>query len=93
MKAVPLHRYRQEFEDGSIIDIVIWRVPKPVPPSGHRYKYRLFYGRRGMRIVGYDNERGKGDHRHVGEQEEPYRFESPEQLIEDFLADVQRHRK
>ncbi|CAO3426468.1 hypothetical protein [Azospirillum endophyticum] len=39
-------------------------------------------------MVGYDNERGKGDHRHYGLREEPYRFTSPEKLITDFLADV-----
>ena len=50
MKAVLLRRHRQEFEDGTIIDIVLWRVPKPVPPCGHRYKYRLFYGHAGTRI-------------------------------------------
>lgn len=44
--------------------MVIWRVPSPVPPSAHRLKYSLFYGRPGVRAVGYDNERGKGDHRH-----------------------------
>lgn len=93
MKAVLLRRHRQEFEDGTIIDIVLWRLPKPVPPCGHRYKYRLFYGRAGTRIVGYDNERGKGDHRHLGGREEPYRFESPERLIDDFFADVERSRK
>jgi len=93
MKAALLRRHREEFEDGAIIDIVLWRVPKAVPPCKHRYKYRLFYGRAGTRIVGYDNERGKGDHRHVRGHEEPYRFESPERLIDDFFSDVERSRK
>ena len=43
----------------------------------------------GQRVVGYDNERGKGDHKHLGEREEPYRFVSPTQLMADFMADVQ----
>jgi hypothetical protein len=43
--------------------------------------------------VGYDNERGKGDHRHIREREMPYRFESPEKLIADFLADVEEAQK
>ncbi len=55
-------------------------------------KYSLFYGVPGKRIVGYDNERGKGDHRHLGEREEPYLFESPEKLIVDFMADVAKAR-
>jgi hypothetical protein len=38
--------------------------------------------------VGYDNERPKGDHRHVNGRELSYQFTTPEQLIADFLADV-----
>lgn len=45
-----------------------------------------------MRLVGYDNERGKGDHRHRREIEEPYRFTTIEQLMSDFLADVAKER-
>lgn len=74
--------------DGSIIEMVIWQLPAPVPGSAHRFKYRLFYGWPGQRIVGYDNERGKGDHKHVLDKELPYAFSSPEQLVSDFLADI-----
>lgn len=70
------------------MEIVIWQVPTPVPPSEHPYKYRLVYIVEGKRVVGYDNERGKGDHRHLGERELPYRFVSPQQLMADFMADV-----
>jgi hypothetical protein len=52
----------------------------------------LAAGRSGERRVVYDNERGKGDHRHVEGKEEPYSFSTPEQLIADFLADVRRLR-
>ena len=88
MKARLIIRDRRIFADGSLIDIVIWRVPEPVPPTEHGLKYRLFYGRRGRRIVGYDNERGKGDHRHIDDREEPYRFVDLERLLDDFAADV-----
>ena len=64
------------FEDGSIIEVRIWSVPKPVPPTTHGYKYSLFFGRPGERLVGYDNERGKGDHKHVRGIETPYAFVS-----------------
>lgn len=40
--------------------------------------------------MGYDNERGRGDHKHLGEVETAYRFVSPEQLVADFLADVEK---
>ena len=56
----------------------------------HGLKYSLFFGRAGERIIGYDNEKGKGDHRHYRSQEEPYRFSSLEQLIRDFENDVER---
>ena len=57
-------------------------------PSEHPYKYRLVYVVNGQRVVGYDNERGKGDHKHVGDREEPYRCVNPQQLMIDFMADV-----
>ena len=41
-------------------------------------------------MVRYDNERGKGDHRHLGNTEEPYEFSDIETLVADFLADVSR---
>lgn len=70
----------------------ISEVPESVPRSRHRLKYNLFYGRPGQRLVGYDNERGRGDHRHFEDKQHPYTFSTPEQLIEDFLADVRRLR-
>jgi hypothetical protein len=70
----------------------IWRIPNPVPGSTHRLKYSLFYGHPGMREVGYDNERGKGDHRHIRDVETQYHFTSVEQLMADFWADVKQVR-
>ena len=80
------------FPDGYFLRMRVWEVPEPVPPSEHRFKYSLFYGRPGERVVLYENERGKGDHRHYGEREEPYTFKDVETLRSDFLADVQRVR-
>ena len=70
--------------------MVIWKLPRPVAGSAHSYKYRLFFGRNGMRLVGYDNERGKDDHRHLDGHEIPYDFTSVERLVQDFLADVRK---
>jgi hypothetical protein len=84
---------KQVLEDGSIVEMRIWQVPSPVPPSTHLFKYSLFYGRPGEVAVLFDNERGKGDHKHIGDVEGAYRFESPEQLIEDFKAAVGEARK
>jgi hypothetical protein len=88
MKAQLIVADKVVFDDGAIQEIVIWRTPSPVPPTNHGFKYRLFYGFPGQRLVGYDNERGKGDHRHIQGQEEPYVFSNWETLIDEFLADV-----
>lgn len=78
--------------DGKIIQMRVWRVPNPVSPSKHDFKYSLFYGHKDHRIIGFDNERGKGDHRHIDGIEGPYPFVNLEQLIEDFIAAVEERR-
>ena len=92
MKATLIIRDRMVLRDGAIIEIKIWKVPVAVPPSGHFLKYSLFYGRPGERIVAYDHERGKGDHRHYGDREEAYRFVSIERMLEDFRRDIEKVR-
>jgi hypothetical protein len=59
MKAELLLEQRIDYDDGAIVEMVLWRVPFPVPPTTHGLKYSLFYGRPGVREVGYDNERAK----------------------------------
>ncbi len=93
MSAKLLYEFKQRFDDGAIIEMVLWELPQSVAGSAHRFKYRLFYGFPGRRIVGYDNESGKGDHRHAGTVESKYAFVSPESLMEDFLADVRKRRR
>jgi len=80
------------FEDGSFVEMKVWRVPDPVLPSEHRYKYSLVYIAGGQRVLGYDNERGKSDHRHIGDAEEPVQFNSMTALVERFIAEVQQIR-
>lgn len=91
-KAVLIFRDRQVLADGHIIVIRVWRVPAPVPPTTHGFRYSLFYGRPGERLVCYDNERGKGDHRHLLGAEQPYAFVSVDRLLADFRDDVKRLR-
>ena len=88
-----IYKHYQAFDDGAILEVVIWSVPRPVPGSPHVYKYRLFYGYPGQRMIGYDNERPKGDHRHFRDTEVPYNFTNPQQLIDDFLAEVANERR
>jgi hypothetical protein len=88
MKAVLAFHDKQVLPDGAIVEMKIWQVATPVLGSAHRLKYSLFYGLDGKRLVGYDNERGKGDHRHIEDRQERYLFTTVERLIADFLADV-----
>lgn len=88
MKASLVYQFKQAYGKGRI-EGVVWQVPTPVPPTEHGYKYRLVYVVAGVRLVGYDNERGKGDHRHLKSQEMPYRFVDVPTLISDFIKDVE----
>jgi len=93
MKAALITRFRDLTPEGGVIELVVWRVPQPVPPSTHGFKYRAAYAVDGVRVVGFDNEHGKGDHCHIGERESAYAFVSVGQLIEDFIAAVDAARR
>lgn len=88
MPAELITRFKDITPEGGIIELVVWRVPRPVPPSTHGYKYRAAYVVAGERLVGFDNERGKGDHCHLAGRQRPYHFTTVEQLVEDFIAAV-----
>jgi hypothetical protein len=90
MKAVALVRRRVVVAVDAFVEIVIWQVPEPVPPSAHLFKYSLAYVVEQRCVLRYDNERGKGDHRHTETVEEPYMFSTPDQLMADFEIDVAR---
>ena len=87
MDAVEVFQFKETDDQGFITEAVAWLVPEPVPGSRHRYKYRFYFGRDGERLLGYDNERGKGDHRHLGKREFPYDFRDISTLIADFERD------
>jgi hypothetical protein len=92
MSAQLLFRDKYIYADGAIREMVIWRLPEADSERAHGLKYSLYYGHSGNCLVRYDNERGKGDHRHAGDQETPYEFTSVEQLIQDFESDIERLR-
>ncbi len=92
MKAILVQSEKQRFEDGAIRQIKIWLVSEPVSPSTHRFKYSLVYVVEGVRVVGFDNERGKGDHRHLRGIETSYQFQSIERLLADFRALIGQER-
>jgi hypothetical protein len=49
MKAELLLHQRIDYDEGGIVELVLWRVPSPVLPSVHRLKCSLFYGCPGVR--------------------------------------------
>lgn len=89
MQAEPLLDERHVLSETAFAELVVWRVPAPVRGSAHRYRYRLALVVKGDCVLRYDNEAGKGDHRHAGKAERLYRFTTPAQLLADFWADVE----
>jgi len=89
MKAELLIDERHVLGDRSFAEIV-WRLPRAARGSTHHFKYRLALG---VCVLRYDNEAGKGDHRHVRNVEEPYRFVDAGTLLADFWRDVEEWRR
>jgi hypothetical protein len=90
MRADLVINYRDEDDKGAIVSLVVWRVPRPVSPSEHFFKYRLVYVVGEQRVIGFDNEHGKGDHKHIAGQEMAYMFRGVDQLLDDFFAEVKK---
>lgn len=88
MVAALIYRIRHDYSESLFYEAIIWSVPSPVPPSGHHFKYRLVLIANGKRVIGFDNERGKGDHWHKDGEELPYHFVSVDQLLDDFFSEV-----
>jgi hypothetical protein len=92
MKARLLLDERHQIDLAAFVALRVWQVPQPVRGSGHWYKYSLAYVVAGICVLRYDNEAGKGDHKHIGAIETAYRFITPDQLLADFWQDVDRWR-
>lgn len=90
MRAVLLQKYREVLSDEAFYEMVIWELPDSLPGSNHRYKYRLALVVRNVCVLRYDNERGKGDHRHVNGSEEPIEFTDLRALLRAFRQDMER---
>lgn len=90
MDAVLIFQLKKLVEDEFILEMVVWKVPESISGSDHLYKYRFFFGTHGRRIIGYDNERGKGDHRHHEGAESSYAFHGLRALRHDFEEDVEK---
>jgi hypothetical protein len=92
MKAKLLMRQRVIVSDCVFAEMVILDLPEPLEASPHSFKYRLAFVVNGKCVLRYDNEAGKGDHRHLAGRERAYKFVSPRQLASDFFAAIERYR-
>ena len=93
MPAKSLLKERRAITEDSFLDLVIWEIPKSLPGSEHNYKYRLAFVVDGACVLRYDNESGKGDHKHIMEIEVSFTFNGLKQLVDDFLNDVEQWRQ
>jgi Family of unknown function (DUF6516) len=88
MRAELLIDERHVLDPRTFVEIVVWRLPRSARGSSHGFKYRLALVISGDCVLRYDNEAGKGDHRHIRDKEEPYSFTDPDTLLDDFWRDV-----
>jgi len=94
MKARLIYRERYVYADRGVREMVLRQLPGATAERPYALKYRLYYGLPdGSCVVLYDNETGKGDHRHFRGAERTYRFRGVELLVADFLADIERVRR
>ena len=92
MDADLLLNERYTVSENVFVEMVVWRLPSSVSGSKHGFKYRLALVVDGDCVLRYDNETGKGDHKHIGEDEMPYEFITPKSLLADFWDDVNNWR-
>ena len=69
MPAVELMNRRIQIADNAFATIRILQVAPAILGSKHQYKYSLAYIVEGVCVMRYNNERGKGDHKHIGDRE------------------------
>jgi hypothetical protein len=90
MRAELIYREKYVYADGAIREMVLWKVPRRTANFPEAIKYRLYYGLDdGTCVVRFDNEKGKGHHKHLGKREGPYVFKDVESLVADFLKDIE----
>jgi len=90
MKARLIEKSRTVINENAFFEIVLWQLSEPVKGSDHPYKYRLALIVEGECVLRYDNERGKGDHKHIYDQEIRIDFSSLETLFDNFQNDIKR---
>ena len=71
---------RHTLSEDTFVEMVVWRLPSPLLGSRHGFKYRLVLIVNNCCVLQYDNETGKGDHKH----ESPHQFEDQADPLKAF---------
>lgn len=93
MPAIELMNTRIQIANNAFATIRILQVDPAIKGSRHLYKYSLAYVVDGVCVMRYDNERGKGDHKPIADQEYPITFTNIESLIVNFQNDINSLRR
>ena len=88
MTAELIFSERYELEPEQFVELTVWKLQRPLEGSNHPFKYSLAFVVKGECVLRYDNEQGKGDHKHLGNAEAMYNFTTLEKLQVDFWQDV-----
>lgn len=89
MSATIFKKFTRYLDENEFIQVLIWEVDPAVLGSDHSFKYSMAYIVSGICVMRYGNEHGKGDHKHIRDQEIGTNFAGIDQLFADFLADVE----
>jgi Family of unknown function (DUF6516) len=90
MKAELILQERIVLTGSSFVEMVVWKLSAASPGSRHRFKYRLAYVVENSCVIRFDNEAGKGDHKHVGAKEAAYTFVDLKTLRADFFTEIRK---
>jgi hypothetical protein len=93
MKARLVRHIKVIDELGNTVEVTMWELPQPAEDKPHGYKYSLVYIVDEVRVIGYDNAEGKGDHKHIKSREEPYKFVNLAKLAKDFYNDIDKYKR
>ena len=87
-RAIKVFHEKIRTAKGVVIEFKVWKVSKSEDyPEG--VKYSFFAVHSGKILVGYDNHRPKGHHRHFAGREGPYDFDGFDKLRRDFARDLE----
>lgn len=89
MKAGEVKKRRLVTEKGNLVVISIWKIPRsPYYPEGLKYSFQFIHDNK--RILGYDNYKKEGHHRHFYHKKEKIDFKDLNEIKERFVKEVKR---